>query len=223
MFGRIIDVYVADLRSVLADEELLSVAELGEALSIALSPSLNPYLAVRTWLRRRLAEYLDQPAEELVFEHDDHGRLIIASPETGLDFDLDWCDHTAVLAVSFRKGVGVDMRRLDDMEHGVDSDVLAPGEQVRHERALHPARSLLQFVARKTARARAAGVVAADAMEVDTSGLSPVVVDGYLITDLDLGDDLVASVSAPEGSTVNLIIDDSVPAGKLRPQVAIAG
>jgi hypothetical protein len=201
---------------------LLSVAELGEALSIAFTPSLNPYLAVRTWLRRRLAEYLDRPAGEFRFEHDDDGRLIIASPETDLDFDLAWSDDTAVLAVGFRRGVGVDLRRTDDQEHDADSQALTPEEQTRYVRALHPARSLLQFLARKTARGRAAGG-AAGAMDVDTSGLSPVAVDGYLITDLDLGDDLVASVAVPEGSAINLIIDDAASTGAHRLQVAVAG
>jgi phosphopantetheinyl transferase len=228
MLARSVDLYVADLRSVATDEELLSAAELGHALVIAFSPALNEYLAARTWVRRRLAEYLDCDPEAIRFESDAAGRATILAPETDLTFSLGYAGRVAVLAVGFRRNVGVSVLATADVEldDGLVERVLAPPEKVRFERALNPVRAFQQFRVRKEALTAASGSYAESTLDsIDVSGLSPITVDGMEITDIHVGDDLVASVAAPLGSVVNLRIDDTVggePEHWLEPRVAVA-
>lgn len=223
MYARSVDVYVADLKSVACEEDLLSVAELGEALSIATSRSLNGYLALRTWLRHLLAEYLDCPAGEIRFEVDDVGRSRVASPQTDLTFSIGFSETTAVLAVAFRRDIGVVVETTGgrDIEPNAFATALTDVERDRCNRALRPARAYRQFLMRKRALLYATGARdGADMSHLDTSGLSPVVIDGYLISDLHLGDNVVASVAVPEGSVVTFTIDDA--ALELEPQLAAA-
>ncbi len=223
MYARSVDVYVADLKSVACEEDLLSVAELGEALSIATSRSLNGYLALRTWLRRLLAEYLDCPASEIRFGLDEAGRSGVVSPQTDLTFSLSFSGTTALLAVAFRRDIGVAIETTIDRhpEPNALAADLTDVERDRCSRALRPARVYLQFLVRKQALVHATGASAGtDLSRLDASGLSPVAIDDYLISDLHLGDDVVASVAVPEGSVVTLTIDD---AGlELEPQLAAA-
>ena len=218
MFGRSVDVFITDLKSVVIDEALLSVAELGHALALASSPEFNEYLAARTWLRRRLAEYLDCPAGEILFDSDTDEKPVVALPTTDLTFDLGFTDRAAVLAVGFRRDVGVAIERLsgslpqpEDVAH-----TLTVAERDRYDRALEPERSYRQFCVRKTALQRASGKDTPWGA-VDTTGLSPVNRDGFDITDLSLGGDLLASVAARQGSDISLTLDDTLAAPERQP------
>lgn len=209
MFGRSVDVFVADLRSVTADEDLLSVAELGKALSLAFSPRLSDFVAARTWVRRRLSEYLGCGPDEIRFGSDD--RLEIASPATDLTFDFDYANHAAVLAIGFRKDVGIGIEPLAGQrpEPADVAATLAEEERDRFDRGINPERTFRQFRARKRALIRASGV-ATPLAAIDTSGLCPVERDGYVIDDLSLGDEFVASIATAGEVSLNLTIDDSV-------------
>lgn len=216
MFGSSIDVYVADLRSISAEEDLLSVAELGQALEIAFSPRLGEYVTARTWVRRRLSEYLGCGADEIRFGRGE--RLGVVSPNTDLTVDLSYTGSVGVLVVGFRRAVAASLDTLSG-EEPIRSDIvtdLAAEELDRFDRAINRERTYRQLLARKHALLRATGI-SEPLAEVDTSGLSPVTRHGYQIHDLALGDDLVASVATAGETTLNLTIDDTVLAGGHRP------
>jgi hypothetical protein len=210
LFSRVVDVFVADLSTIEIDEDVLSVAELGHSLDIAMSDQLPEYLAAHTWLRTRLADYLAVPAAEIEFGVGEHGKPSVSNPATDLEFNLAYADQTGLLAVAFRHPVGVDIRPLNGVELN-EGDIprnLAPIELERYDQALNPMRTFLQFVVRKEALAKATGRGAFDdPRQCDTSGLSPVSVNEQVVTDLSLGDDFVAAVASPPGVTIELTID----------------
>ncbi len=210
-----VDVMVTDLGAVDIDEDLLSVAELGRALSFGSPAMLTEYLAAHTWLRRRLAEYLDYPAEEIEFELGEYGKPRVVKPATDLRFSLAYSDLVAVLAVGFRRDMGVDIEGMDraKVNPGVTDRVLAPAERQSLAHALDPVRTFLRFWVRKEALAKATGIGVDRNMETtDVSGVGTIDVDGYEITDLMLGDRLVAAVALHPGSVLNVTFDDAMTA-----------
>jgi hypothetical protein len=181
LIGQSVDVLVTDLGSVDIDEEVLSVAELGKAIELASAPGLRPYLAACTWMRQMLAVYLVAQPVEIVFETDGRGIPVVASPETDLSFSLSYSDWIGVLAIGFGQEVGV----------AVDSYAGAEKSVIRRQ---------------ALTRATGSGWTAAMA---DIEGESPVFVDGFGVSDIDIGDGLVAAVAAPWGAGLNLVVDDT--------------
>ncbi len=230
MFSHQIDVWAADIGSVETDEGLLSVRELGRALRMGSSDLLPSYLAAHTWLRRRLSRYLDVPADEIRFELGEHGKPRIASPETDLTFSLSYSGWAAVLAVGFRKDVGVDVEALDgaSVDPALVSRTLTSEERESYCRAIDPIRTFLRFWVRKQSLAKATGIgVDRELGTTDVSGVAPIAVGRFEITDLNLGDQLVAAVAVPPKTTINLLLDDSmhapVSARSRRQPIAVAG
>jgi len=218
MFSRAVDVLVADLSAIEIDEGVLSVAELKHSLDIAMSDELPVYLAAHTWLRRRLAEYLEVPAESIEFGIGEQGKPIVEVPVTDLEFNFAYADWTGVLAVAFRRKVGVDIRAVTgaELEPGEIARTLSPTEIQRYDDALNPIRTFLQFIVRKEALAKATGDgVLDDPRSMDVSGLSPVAVDDHVITDINLGDGFVAAVASQPGLTINLTIDTTAEGAAL--------
>ncbi len=215
MFSRTVDVLVTDLSVVEVDEELLSPQELGRALRFGSPAALTEYLAAHTWLRRRLAEYLDVPAAEIRFAAGEHGKPVIATPATDLTFNLAYSGRLALLTVAFRRDVGADIEALDGAEinSSVAGGVLTAIERDRVDRSINRLRTYLQFWVRKEALAKAVGLgVDRNMQETDVSGLSPVFIGDFEITDIHLGDEFVASVAAPPGFEIKLTLDDAVTA-----------
>ena len=210
MFSRTVDVLVADLAAIEVDESVLSIAELGHSLDIAMSDQLPEYLAAQTWLRRRLAEYLNVSASEIEFVSDERGQPSVAVPATDLVFSFAYSDWTAVLAVGFRRELGVQVYGLIDAElpAGAVGATLSPTEQARFDESINPVRIYHQFMARKESLSMATGVDKPP-REVDASGLSPVTIDGYEITDLNLGDASVAAVAHMPGLELKVTLDDT--------------
>lgn len=211
MFSRSVDVLVADLTAVDVDESVLSVAELGYSLDIAMSDQLPEYLAAQTWLRRRLAEYLGVGAGTIEFGSDDRGKPLVASPVTDLTFSFAHSDWTAVLAVGFRSELGVQTSGVTGIElpAGAVTRSLAATEQERFDSSINPVRTFLQFMTRKEALVEATGGVDRALSEIDASGLSPVTIDGWEITDLNLGDACVAAVAHAPGMQLVVTLDDT--------------
>jgi 4'-phosphopantetheinyl transferase len=209
MFSRAVDVLVADLADVVVDEDLLSISELGRALQFGSPASLTEYLAVHTWIRRRLAEYLDFPAADIRLAENEHGKPVIATPTTDLSFNLAYGGQMAVLAVGFRSNVGVDIERIK----GKSVD----GGAAQEKMAVLVADGMETAYLRQWVRNQSLGKATGHGLEgnmgtIDLSADSPVTVDGYEITDLNLGPGYVAAVSAPEGSTIAISIVVSEPA-----------
>ena len=219
MFTRTVDVLTADLTTVEVDESILSARELGRALEYAMTSDLRPYLAARTWLRHRLAEYLECPAEEIEFAAEGSGSSRVVAPATDLTFDLSFAGDMVVLAIGFRVPVGV----------AVESSGGSPirPEQVRHVLIRPEAdavfaspdlrREFLRLWSRRQALASALG---GDVGDRNVMGLSPVVVDGFELTDVNLGDGMHAAVAVREGCSLQVTLVDV--AAESAPKVAVA-
>jgi phosphopantetheinyl transferase len=223
LFSRVVDVFVADLSAIEIDESVLSVAELGHSLDIAMSDQLPEYLAAHTWLRNRLAEYLDVAAGDIELGMRENGKPTVTTPATDLEFNLAYANWTGVLAVAFRHDVGVDIRSVNgvQLDPGEIARTLAPIERERFDQALNPTRTFLQFVVRKEALAKATGHGAPEEpRRLDTSGLSPVEVGDHEITDLNLGDQFVAAVASQPGPTIDLTVDTTAEDARLSFAVA---
>ena len=223
MFSRAVDVFVADLSAIDIDESVLSVAELKHSLDIAMTDQLPEYLAAHTWLRKRLADYLEVPAGEIEFGVGEHGKPSVTTPATDLQFNLAYADWTGLLAMSFRHPVGVDIQPIKgtELSPGEIARTLAPVELERYDQALDPMRTFLQFLVRKEALAKASGIGSPeDPRQSDTSGLSPVTVGDQVVTDLNLGDGFVAAVASPPNLAIELTIDTTTEASALSFAVA---
>ena len=214
MFSRTVDVVTVDLATVAVDEDLLSVAELGRALGIARTNALGHYLRAHTWLRQRLAEYLDAPAADIEFGVNDHGKPFVESPSTDLAFNLSYAGGMAALAVGFRVEVGVDIEPVKtakvnpDMIHRVLSRPEA--ESVRHSGDMK--QEFYRLWVRKEAMAKANGWGVGEETTTNVLGLSPVERDGYAVTDLNIGDGFAAAVAVPADCIIELrtLIDVAV-------------
>jgi len=228
MFSRQVDVWIADLRGVETDERVLSVAELGRALFINSPELLCDYLAVHSWLRRRLSEYLDSPADEIVFEAGEWGKPVVVNPQTDLSFNVAYSGSMAVLAVGFRREIGVDIESIAEAEVSDRAvrTTLAPAEKHSYDYAVDPVQTFLRFWVREEALAKARGFgVGRDMESTDVSGISPVAIRGFEITDISLGDGFVAAIAAPDGSDVRVYVDDATTApvwGQSRQMQAVA-
>lgn len=212
MFTQSVDVIVADLGDVVVDEDLLSTSELGRALQIGSPAALAEYLAVHSWLRRRLAEYLDVPAADIRFGDDEDGKPVVVAPTTDLSFNLAYDGEMAVLAVGFRRHVGIDIERVksasaDAKEIG---ETFSSKEKMTVVVAQEMETAYLRQWVRKQSLGKATGGRLGGRMG-DLSGESPVKVDRYEITDLSLGAGYVAAVAAPTGSTIAMSIVVSEP------------
>ena len=230
MFSRQVDVWVADISTVETDEDLLSVAELGRALSLGSSDLLNSYLAAHTWLRRQLGRYLGVPADEIRFEVGEHGKPRITNPPTDLSFSLAYSGWAAVLAVGFRSDIGVDVEDIDRavVNPTIVARTLAPAEKDSYDSAADPIRTFLRFWVRKESLAKATGLGAdRDMANTDVSGVAPIEIGDFEIVDMNLGEQLVAAITVPPGTTLNISLDDSmyapVSARSQRQPVAVAG
>ena len=207
LFTRTVDVLTADLTTVEIDEGLLSVAELGRALQCAISPDLRPYLAAQTWLRHRLSEYLDCPADEIELRSEESGQVHVVNPETELAFALSYADGIVALAVGFRVPGGVAVEAVDGIEvdteqvrsvlNRPEADAVFSSPDLRKE--------FLRLWSRKQALACALG---ADPGDRNVLGLSPVTLDGWKITDINLAEEIGAAVAVPEGCSLQVALVD---------------
>jgi phosphopantetheinyl transferase len=203
LFTRTVDVLTTDLTTVEIDESILSVGELGRALEYSMTPRLRPYLAARTWLRQRLAEYIDCSSEEIEFEPD--GPLRISAPNTGLTFDLSYANGIVALAVGFRVAVGVHVEAVD--AEPVDTDmvrrVLTRPEADSVFSSPDMRREFSKLWTRKQALARALGRdPEEEPKRLSVLGLSPAKWDGFEVVDVNLGGSVAAAVAVPQGCSI---------------------
>ncbi|MDJ0924486.1 MAG: 4'-phosphopantetheinyl transferase superfamily protein [Acidimicrobiia bacterium] len=208
MFSRSVDVMTVDLTTIEVDEDLLSVAELGRALGIASPAALRQYLAAHTWLRLRLADYLDYPAADIRFRQGIHGKPEIVTPETDLAFNLSYSGGRAVLASGFRMAVGVDIEKTEGAKVNPDMlhRVLTPPEAYSVQEAPDMVREFLRLWVRKEALAKATGWgVDQDPSSTSVLGVSPVSRDGFDLTDINLGEGYVAAAAVPVGCSIDLM------------------
>lgn len=208
MFGRTVDVVTVDLSTVEVDEDLLSVAELGRALGIARTAALTDYLRAHTWLRQRLAEYLDVPPEEIEIAENEHGKPYIEAPATDLSFNLSYSGGRAVLGAGFRMEVGVDIEPLGGAKLNPEMmrRVLSRPEAETVRQSGNMKREFYKLWVRKEAMAKANGWGVGEETTTNLLGLSPVERDGFEVTDLNIGDEFAAAVAVPAGCTIDLSV-----------------
>jgi len=204
---RSVDVLVGDLTRVDIDEDLLSTAELGRALGFGSPAMLKQYLAAHTWLRRRLSDYLGAAPDEIRFAEGGYGKPVIVSPQTDLSFNLSYSNGMALLALGYDMAVGVDMEPLDRarINRGMLHRVLSPGEIDLVLSSDDEVRTFLELWVRKEALAKAAGLgVDEEITAIDLRGVSPVLMDGFEVADLNIGDRFVAAAAVPPGCRIQM-------------------
>lgn len=207
MFNRSVDVLVADLAAVDVDEDILSVAELGRALGIASPAMLRQYLAAHTWLRRRLAEYLECSPADVEFGAGEHGKPEIVSPQTDLSFNLSYSGGMAMLAVGFRVELGVDIETLEGAKVNPEMihRVLSRPEADSVLGAPDMLKEFFKLWVRKEAMAKATGWgVDQEMTTTNVLGLSPVSRNGFDAIDVNLGEGFIAAVAVPTGCSIEL-------------------
>ncbi len=92
--------------------ELLSEDETERANSMLRDQDKSRFIRVRGAMRSLLGEQIGVSGGELEFELGEHGKPFISQPESALQFNLTHCDDLALLAMSERVTVGVDLERI---------------------------------------------------------------------------------------------------------------
>jgi 4'-phosphopantetheinyl transferase len=140
---------------------LLSPEEQKRAEAISSDAHRHCFALAHGALRLLLAHHLDRPARDLVFALGSHGKPYLAGTPA-LEFNLTHSGELALIALSWRGAVGVDVeslaRRPFDL-HSLASRVLAAPErdwvaELAHEEQAH---AFLQLWSCKEAVSKAAG------------------------------------------------------------------
>jgi 4'-phosphopantetheinyl transferase len=154
----------------------LSPPELARAGRLLFEHDRALCLAGRAWLRRVLGGYLGRPAREVALTVDAHGkpRLCAARHPAGPRFSLSHCGDAALLAVSARAEVGVDVE-APLAEHAwpaVARRCCTPGEwdALRELPAAARSRAFAEIWTRKEALAKALGTGLTDAVLAESVG-----------------------------------------------------
>lgn len=77
----------------------------------------NHFIATRVLLRRALARYASVPAQDLLFARGEHGKPFLSNSTAPIYFNLSHCDDLAVLAVSHRADLGVDIETAGERDY----------------------------------------------------------------------------------------------------------
>jgi 4'-phosphopantetheinyl transferase len=106
-----IDVWQVDLDAVKPDDRLLADDEKSRAGRFADGTDARRYRAGRTWLRTRLSEYTATEPGDIGFRYGRYGRPTITASDQALEFSLAHSGPKAVLAIGWKKPIGVDIER----------------------------------------------------------------------------------------------------------------
>jgi 4'-phosphopantetheinyl transferase len=202
-----------------ATSELLDEAERVRAARFLAPRDRQSFLAVRSFVRRVLSNYLQVPAAEIRFGEEPQGRPTIIYPEAGvaLSFSLSHCATTAFLAVAHGAPIGVDVEHfapIDDLEQ-VAGTVLSPEEAalLLAARVDERPRLFLRGWTRKEAILKALGVGLFASPEILNVPLAergrwrvvlPDILEGSAAIDVeDISEgDLVAALAGPNLGTI---------------------
>src|SRR3954466_13808448 len=77
------------------------------------------WVAARWALRRTLARYLDRPAARIELEVAEHGKPRLRDDTSGLEFNLTHSGGLALVAVTERRQVGIDVEMIAPRENVV--------------------------------------------------------------------------------------------------------
>ncbi|MGH7333057.1 MAG: 4'-phosphopantetheinyl transferase family protein [Candidatus Rokuibacteriota bacterium] len=142
----------------------LSADELAEVGRFAVEPLQRRFVVCRTTLRGILGRYLGRPPGELTFAQNPHGKpyLNAARARGRVRFNVAHCDELALVAVSQRRELGVDLervRRANDIDDIV-AQSFAPAERLAYLRTSPPDRlsAFYRYWTLKEAYLKACGV-----------------------------------------------------------------
>jgi len=96
------------------------------------------FVLTRGMMRSVLSKYLDSPPEDIRFAYGEHGKPELKTIHKGVYFNLTHSGEIAVLAVSGRSRVGVDVERMDRDPERLDRimEFLCPSEEMASYMAL---------------------------------------------------------------------------------------
>lgn len=180
------------------------------------------FLAGRVFLRRTLARLLGTHPSRFRFEAGPHGKPEIAFPAgTSLAFNLSHAGGSALLAVAWRRRIGVD---LEPWNAAPDADVLAPRvlafAELGEFRILDPDRRIRFFLQRWTAKEallKAAGVgLGADPSRISLAADGG---SGFLGDAGSLGLFRVQAVDELPGFVAALATDAATPLGAVHVEI----
>jgi 4'-phosphopantetheinyl transferase len=154
----------------------LSADELAQVGRFAFDPLRRRFVICRTTLRAILGRYLERPPGELTFAQGPYGKpyLNAARARGRLRFNVSHSDELALVAVSQRHELGVDLERLrpvDDID-AIVARSFAPAERLVFDRVPPGDRlsTFYQYWTLKEASLKACGVGLSRALvEVDVS------------------------------------------------------
>ena len=138
----------------------LSAQEQARAARFVFERDRHRYIVGRGLLRLRLGGYLDCEAAQVPIVTTRHGKPRLPGAEPPLHFNLSHSGALAVLAVSTRFEVGVDVAELRDIEENLAERFFAPGECVQLRNVPPPERlaAFFRCWTRKEAFVKALGL-----------------------------------------------------------------
>lgn len=111
---------------------LLSPDETARAARFARHRDAHRYIVGRSTLRIVLASYLDRHPEELVFAYNEFGKPCLGEEDgSDLHFNLSHSEDIAVLAVSDRFPLGIDIEAEKAIAEDVAGHFFSPNECIR--------------------------------------------------------------------------------------------
>lgn len=77
----------------------------------------NHFIATRALLRCALSRYANVSVQDLLFARSEHGKPFLSDSDSSIYFNLSHCDDLAVLAVSARGELGVDIEIAGERDY----------------------------------------------------------------------------------------------------------
>lgn len=150
------------------------------------------WVAARWALRRTLAAYLDQPASGIALAADERGKPGLRDgSDDGLQFNLSHSAGLALVAVTERRAVGVDVETIAPRQNlAALAQRSLPAEEAAAVRAAGPERQLDVFYAawvRHEARLKCLGTGLGSSTPSDAVAIAPI----------DVGPGYAAAVAVP--------------------------
>lgn len=168
----------------------LDVAERERAARFRFEPHATRFVAARGRMREILGDILEVPATRIEFAYGPHGKPFLKTPSVPpLHFNLAHSDDIAILAVSRRGEIGVDIERLREGGANEVTRLFSPQEQAEWQ-ALPPDLKSLGFLqgwTRKEAVVKALGGGLSIPLDSFSVRLSPLAAPQLLSLPLHVG------------------------------------
>jgi 4'-phosphopantetheinyl transferase len=201
-----VSVWSANLDELPCRRDLLTSDELARSQRFCTQQLSDRYIAGRSWLRSVLGSAIGTPPASLQFRYLPLGKPVLDHPAISLHFSLAHSAEVALLAVGGHGALGVDVERVTAGAYEpASADLVLSADELRWiEHHADRDRAFLRCWVRKEAYAKVGGM----GMDRHLSALtltgahSVGEIDGRVVRDLAIGDNLAAAVAVPEGRRV---------------------